>query len=172
MICFDSFKNVETDAARTEQGVKLFHDVLNYDTKDPLILSCVLSCVSQLFIYINNCPEKLSVVLNKIFSAAQFTVEGQTKATRSKAVRNVRRHACSVLVKICKVYPDLLLPGFNELYSHIKQLSNKPQQLSQMEKTTLEEALILISNRFNDFQKQSDFIGELMQPVKVQILYS
>ena len=141
--------------------------MLNYDTKDPLILSCVLSCVSALFIYINNCSEKLSSVLNKIFSAAQFTVEGQTKATRSKAVKNVRRHACSCVVKICKTYPDLLLPGFNELYSLIKQLSSNREQLSQMEKTTLVEALILISNRFHDFQKQSNFIEEVMQPVKV-----
>ena len=85
-------------------------------------------------------------------------------------MKNVRRHACCVLVKICKSYPDLLLPGFNELYSHIKQLCSEPGQLSQMEKTTLEEALILISNKFNDFQKQSDFIGEVMQPVKVNVM--
>lgn len=94
-------------------------------------------------------------------------ISGQTKATRSKSVKNVRRHACCSLVKICKTYPDLLLPGFNELYTHIKQLSSNPEQLSQMEKTTLLEALILISNRFHDFQKQSDFIGEILGPVKV-----
>ena len=38
-----------------------------------------------------------------------FNLEGQTKGTRSRAVKNVRRHACCVLVKACKQYPKLLL---------------------------------------------------------------
>ena len=149
-----------------QQGIQLFKDTLAYDTEDPLILSCVLSCVSALFLYINDCPEMLPVVLQKIFNAAQFTIKGQTKATRSKGVKNVRRHACSCLVKICKTHPNLLLPGFEQLSQHIKQLSQDPDQLSQMEKCTLMEALILISNKFYNYHKQSDFLGEVLQPVK------
>ena len=37
-----------------------------------------------------------------------------------------------------------LQPGFNQLYSHIRQISEDPEQLSQMEKCTMMEALILI----------------------------
>ncbi len=51
---------------------------------------------------------------------------------------------------------------------HSSQLSSDPGQLSQLEKTTMCEALILLSNRFNDFNRQSAFIGEIVQPVKVR----
>ena len=35
-------------------------------------------------------------------------------------------------------------PGFDQLYQHIKNLSQDPEELSQMEKVTLMEALVLI----------------------------
>ena len=66
-----------------------------------LIISvCIVSSVWYQFDY---------VTMFQIFSSAVFNLEGQTKATRSKAVKNVRRHACCILIKICKQYPDLLL---------------------------------------------------------------
>ncbi len=149
-----------------QDGTKLLKDCLAFQSQDPLILSCLLSLISALFPFVTHSPDVLPIVLEKIFSSAVFNLEGQTKATRSKAVKNVRRHACSCLVKICKQSPDLLLPSFNELYSHIKKISDDPEGLSQMEKCTLIEALLLINNRFADFERQSQFIGEILVPVK------
>ncbi|XP_014667809.1 PREDICTED: exportin-5-like [Priapulus caudatus] len=148
-----------------ERGILLLKSVLLYDTQDPLILSCVLSCISALFIFLTLAPDTLPAVLDKIFSSVLFSLPGQTKATRSRSVKNVRRHACSSLVKICKQYPTLLLPAFDHLYSHIKQISRDPDQLSQMEKCTLMEALILISNQLKDFSRQQTFIEEILAPV-------
>ena len=37
-----------------------------------------------------------------------FELPGQTKQTRSKAVKNLRQHACSGLVKMCTKYLDLI----------------------------------------------------------------
>ncbi|GAB1599827.1 exportin-5-like [Argonauta hians] len=147
-------------------GVQLLKQVLDYNTQDPLILSCWLSCVSALFTFLTDSVDTLPIVLEKIFSAVIFNLPGQTKSTRSKAVKNVRQHACSVLVKVCKQYPDLLFPVFPSLYQHIQNIAKDPIQLSQMEKCILTEALILISNQSQNFDKQSTFIEEVLQPVK------
>ncbi|KAH9505187.1 Exportin-5 [Bulinus truncatus] len=134
--------------------------------QDPLILSAVLSCISGLFPFLNYTPQTLPQVLEKIFGAVVFNLPGQTKSTRSQAVKNVRVHACSVLVKICKNYPGLLLPEFRHLYDSVKQLDSDREQLSQMEKIILIEALIIVSNQFHDFSRQAAFIEEVIAPVK------
>ncbi|KAI0243017.1 Exportin-5 [Lamellibrachia satsuma] len=159
-------KLTDTPPSVQQDGTRLMKEALLYNTNDPLILSCVLSCISALFIFIEHAPEILPQVLEKIFSTVVFNIEGQTKATRSKAVRNVRRHACSVMIKISKQYPHLLVPAFDQLYSHIKKLSEDPDELSQMEKCTLSESLILISNQHKNFDRQSCFLGEILKPVK------
>ncbi|XP_013773403.1 exportin-5-like [Limulus polyphemus] len=149
-----------------EEGIILLKAVLNYDTQDPLILSSVLSCISALFVFLTLAPDDiLPAVLDKIFSAVVFNFPGQTKATRSKAIKNVRRHACSSLVKICKQHPKLLLPAFQQMYTQVKNLCQDPDQLSQLEKCTLLEALVLISNEFHNYNQQLDFLKEIFNPV-------
>ena len=63
------------------------------------------------------------VLLFQIFSAVIFNLPGQTKATRSKAVKNVRQHACSVLVKICKQYQKLVFVSINLMQSDTYSLN-------------------------------------------------
>ncbi|VDI37941.1 exportin-5 [Mytilus galloprovincialis] len=147
-------------------GVDLLHSVLSFEANDPLVLSSLLSCISALFPYLSQTPQTLPVVLKKIFSAVTFSQDGQTKATRSRAVKNVRQHACSIVVKISKQYTDLIFPVFDQLYTHIKEIGRDSEQLSQMEKCILMEALILVSNKFCNFEKQSAFIDEMLKPVK------
>ncbi|XP_052767474.1 exportin-5-like [Mya arenaria] len=150
----------------TQDGVQLLKTVLVFNMQDPLLLSCLLSCISSLFIYLKFTPDILPQLLQKIFSAVIFHLPGQTKATRSRAVKNVRQHACSVLVKICKEYPSLVFPVFGELCDHCKSISSDPDQLSQMENCILTEALILVSNQYDNFEKQSAFLDEVLKPVK------
>ena len=59
----------------------------------------------------------------QIFASVVFSLPGQTKSTRSRAVKNVRQHACSVLVKICKEYPEILFVSGSGCCSQIIQLS-------------------------------------------------
>lgn len=56
------------------------------------------------------------------------------------------------------------------MYEHVKRLFSDELMLTQMEKGALLEALILISNHFNDYNKQKAFLGELMAPVTAQWL--
>lgn len=87
---------------------------------------------------------------------------GQTKENRSRAVKNVRRHAGALLVKIGQRYPLLLLPLFDQINATVQTI-NKDPQLSKMEQVTLQEALLLICNHFNEYNKQSQFVGEVMR---------
>ncbi|XP_078592068.1 exportin-5-like [Branchiostoma floridae x Branchiostoma japonicum] len=149
------------------EGVSLLEDVLMYSPKDPLILSCVLTCVSTLFPFgLETIDTILPPVLQKIFAAVVFSLPDQTNATmRSRGVQNVRRHACSALLRICRDSPDILLASFDLLYGYVKKLLAEEPSLTQMEKTTLSESLMLISNQFKNFDRQSAFIQEMVSPV-------
>ncbi|XP_075781130.1 exportin-5 isoform X3 [Pelodiscus sinensis] len=137
------FRTLDKEEIPVNDGIELLQLVLNFETKDPLILSCVLTNVSALFPFVTYRPDYLPQVLSKLFSSVTFEVIEESKAPRTRAVKNVRRHACSSIIKMCRDYPQLVL----------------------MEKCALMEALVLISNQFKDYQRQKVFLEELMSPV-------
>ncbi|XP_036270382.1 exportin-5 isoform X1 [Pipistrellus kuhlii] len=159
------FRTLDKDEIPVHDGIELLQMVLNFDTKDPLILSCVLTDVSALFPFVTYRPEFLPQVFSKLFSSVTFETVEESKAPRTRAVRNVRRHACSSIIKICRDYPQLVLPNFDMLYNHVKQLLSNELLLTQMEKCALMEALVLISNQFKNYERQKLFLEELMAPV-------
>ncbi|XP_042308146.1 exportin-5 isoform X2 [Sceloporus undulatus] len=159
------FRTLEKEEIPVSDGIELLQLVLRFETKDPLILSCVLSNVSALFPFVTYRPEYLPEVLSKLFASVTFEVVEESKAPRTRAVKNVRRHACSSIIKMCRDYPELVLPNFDMLYNHVKQLLSNELLLTQMEKCALMEALVLISNQFKDYERQKVFLEELMSPV-------
>ncbi|XP_049621435.1 exportin-5 [Suncus etruscus] len=159
------FRTVDKDELPVNDGIELLQMVLNFDTKDPLILSCVLTNVSALFPFVTYRPEFLTQVFSKLFAAVTFETVEESKAPRTRAVRNVRRHACSSIIKMCRDYPQLVQPNFEMLYNHVKQLLSNELLLTQMEKCALMEALVLISNQFKNYERQKAFLEELMAPV-------
>lgn len=60
-------------------------------------------------------------------------------------------------------------PCFDMFYNHVKKLFSNDATLSYMEKCTLMEALVLISNQFKDFAKQKAFLDELMASVVAEL---
>ncbi|XP_015276977.1 PREDICTED: exportin-5 [Gekko japonicus] len=159
------FRTLDKEEIPVSDGIELLQLVRSFETKDPLILSCVLSNVSALFPFVTYRPEYLPEVLSKLFVSVTFEVVEESKAPRTRAVKNVRRHACSSIIKMCRDYPQLVLPNFDMLYNHVKQLLSNELLLTQMEKCALMEALVLISNQFKDYQRQKVFLEELMSPV-------
>ncbi|KAG5876268.1 hypothetical protein JTB14_013005 [Gonioctena quinquepunctata] len=166
-------------------GLRLLQMCLTYQPADPLILSTLLTCISALFVFLSMstgqmAPQVNSVaasgaallpqVLEKIFATLVYTPEGQTISTRSRAVKNVRRHAASLMVKIGNKYPLLLLPVFDQIRATVENLSRTdgPANLSSLEKVTLQEALMLISNHFGDYDRQSTFVGEMLREANGQ----
>uniref|UniRef100_A0A7M4F2A4 Exportin-5 n=1 Tax=Crocodylus porosus TaxID=8502 RepID=A0A7M4F2A4_CROPO len=154
------FRTLDKEEIPVNEGIELLQLVLNFETKDPLILSCVLTNVSALFPFVTYRPEYLPQVLSKLFASVTFEV-----IEESKVIKNVRRHACSSIIKMCRDYPQLVLPNFEMLYNHVKQLLSNELLLTQMEKCALMEALVLISNQFKDYERQKAFLEELMAPV-------
>lgn len=159
------FKILEKEKLPIDEGMALLQIAVNFETRDPLILSCVLTIVSTLFPILTHRPHFLPQVLFKIFSAITFELVDERKAPRTRAVKNVRRHACSSIIRICRDYSDFMLPCFDLMYEHVKRLFSDELLLTQLEKCALMEALILISNQFKDYKKQKAFLEELMAPV-------
>ncbi|XP_034040717.1 exportin-5 isoform X2 [Thalassophryne amazonica] len=158
-------KSLDEEKVPIDQGAELLQAVINYGTKDPLILSCVLTDISALFPFAVRRTHLLPQVLHKVFSTVTFEIGQEIKMPRTRAVKNVRRHACSSIIKICRDYPQVVLPCFDLLYNNVKKLFLSEASLTPMEKCSLMEALVLISNQFKDFAKQQAFLEELMAPV-------
>ncbi|XP_053475356.1 exportin-5 isoform X2 [Ictalurus furcatus] len=164
------FKVLEKEKLPVDQGMELLHAVVNYETRDPVILSCILTNLTTLFPFVLHRPEVLPQVFFKLFPAITFEVVEESKAPRTRAVKNVRRHACSSIIKMCRDYPEFILPCFDMLYTRVKELFTNELLLTQMEKCALMEALVLISNQFKDYNKQKAFLEELMAPVTARWL--
>ncbi|XP_067636787.1 exportin-5 [Eurosta solidaginis] len=163
-----------------QSGLRLLEECLKVETTNPLILSILLSCISALFVFLsmsscqitlNNCVAMSGVallprVLERIFQALVFrdANEVDTGTTRAQAVKNLHRHAASLMVKLGHKYPLLLLPVFDQIDTHVKALLDDPRNvLSKMERTTLQEALLLISNHFCDYERQTAFVANIMR---------
>ena len=152
-------------------GLRLLEKCLLVKTDDPLVYSVLLSCISSLFVFLSmsaagnvavNGVQLLPPVLDKIFSAILFNLpsEDHQHSLRSAAIKNLRRHAASSIVKIALKYPLLLLPIFDQIHATINRIGNE-SNLSNMEKLLLQEALLIISNHFCEFERQQFFIGKL-----------
>lgn len=153
-----------------QTGLQLLELCLSYSPLDPWLLSALLSCVSGLFVFLSMSTGSMEMpgvtilprVLEKIFAALVFEGRGETKDNRSRAVKNVRRHAASLMVKIGLKYPLLLLPVFEQIHTTVLGLVREPSQLTKMESVTLYEALLLISNHFCDYERQTRFVAEVI----------
>ncbi|KAH1021244.1 hypothetical protein HUJ04_010781 [Dendroctonus ponderosae] len=168
-------------------GLRLLQMCLTYQPIDPLIISTLLTCISALFVFLSMstgqmAPAANSVavsgaallpqVLEKIFATLVYVPEGQKNLARSRQLKNVRKHAASLIVKIGNKYPLLLLPVFDQIKATVENLASQdgPARLSNLEKVTLLEALLLISNHFGDYDRQSMFAGDILREANVQFL--
>lgn len=135
-------------------GVQLLERLLAYAWPDDAnVLSELLSCLSALFIFVQLDPARLlKPVLDRILSP--LVLEDKTRA-----VRDLRRHACSLLVKISLQCPAVLLSAFDYLKDGVDRLT---PVLGRMELVTLKEALLVISNQLGHVQLQSQFIGQVI----------
>lgn len=156
-----------------QTGLRLLEECLRIDSRDPLILSILLACVSSLFVFLSmsscqitagNCVAMTGVsllprVLDKIFACVTFQ-----EPTQPVATKNLRRHSGSLLVKLSIKYPLLLLPVFDQINSTIKNLIlTQSEPLSKMEQILLQEALLVISNHFGDYERQTAYVAEMIQ---------
>ncbi|CAH2256592.1 exportin-5 isoform X3 [Pelobates cultripes] len=153
------------EEGRVAEGIDLLHSILAYEATDPVILSCVLTNLSSYFPFIRYTNPSMPLVLSKLFAAISFHTSANSKDPLTRAVKNVRRHACCSLIKICSTYPELVLPHFELLYTQVKHLLKDERFQSQMERCSAMEALVLVSNQLKDYEKQKSFLMEFISPL-------
>ncbi|KAJ0179536.1 hypothetical protein K1T71_005248 [Dendrolimus kikuchii] len=155
------------------EGLQLLQCCVNKEPPAPLILSLLLSLISALFVFLSCAysqlagpgvgvagAELLPRVLDKIFAALVY--EGAPHhERRSRHVKNVRRHAAGLLVKLGSKYPLLLLPVFGRLHEMCRAALARPD-LSAVESVTLQEALLLVSNHFCCYDRQSALVAQVL----------
>ncbi|XP_063774861.1 exportin-5 [Pseudophryne corroboree] len=149
------------------RGIELLESVLSYETKDPIILSCILNHLSTFFPFVHYMNGFMPTVLNKLFSAA--TLELDNKGPRTRAVKTLRQHACFSLIKICRDSAEMVMPHLDLLCTRALLLLHS-QHLAIMEKCALMEAQVLLSNHFKDFEKQRVFLEQLLSPAVSTLL--
>lgn len=155
------------------EGLQLLQRCVVCSPTAPLILSLLLSFISALFVFLSCAysqlagpgvgvagAELLPRVLDKIFAALVY--EGcPPDDRRSRSVKNVRRHAAGLLVKLGSKYPLLLLPVFGRLHELCRAALARPD-LSAVESVTLQEALLLVSNHFCCYERQSALVAQVL----------
>ncbi|KAM3930737.1 exportin-5 [Leptodactylus fuscus] len=156
-----TLRSMPKEKLPVSQGIELLQRVLSYETRDPLILSCILTNLSVLLPFMRYVNGMMPAVLTKLFSAVTFQLDN--KGPRSRAVKNVRRHASSSIIKICRDSPELVMPHLDLLCTQAMLLL-QDERLSQFEKSGLLEAQVLISNQFKDYERQRSFLGQIMGP--------
>lgn len=149
-------------------GLELAKMCLDYPSSDPVLTSVLLSCISSLFVIIGSSGgDLLMPAMNKIFSCITYTSTTDVAAGNglmSEDTKMLRRHGCSLMVKLATRQPEALVPLFGHLRDTIVGLRSR-NQIFQMEFVTLAEALILVSNEMKNYQMQSDFLKSMSEPV-------
>ncbi|CAG2117811.1 unnamed protein product, partial [Medioppia subpectinata] len=70
---------------------------------NPNVISSQLSCISALTVFLPHISDySLKHIIERTLVLSSFTIDGQE--TKSKDVKNLRRHACSLFIKICQTY--------------------------------------------------------------------
>eukprot|EP00079_Xenopus_tropicalis_P035805 XP_017949576.1 PREDICTED: exportin-5-like isoform X2 [Xenopus tropicalis] len=151
------------------QSVSLLQQVISYETKDPLIVSCVLTNLSTLLPFICHGSDLLPLMLSKLLSAAGFADTDSVKVPRT-LLMNIRSCASALLQTICIRFPDLVGPHFEVLHTRIKALLGQEQLLADAERCALMGALVLASNHFKNYNRQRSILEELLQPAVSMLL--
>uniref|UniRef100_A0A0K2UPE2 Exportin 5 [Megachile rotundata] n=1 Tax=Lepeophtheirus salmonis TaxID=72036 RepID=A0A0K2UPE2_LEPSM len=140
------------------RALHLLKSILEYETSDPILSSNLLSCVSASFVLVAHDSTLLPIIMNKIFSCITFTERGTSNGHQiSQVVKTLRRHGCSLLVKIATKFASTLHPIFDHLKDTIATL-RETDKINKMEFSCLVEALVLVSNEFKNYSIQANFV--------------
>lgn len=177
-VCGSLTKNTEIPAVKelANDALRLLNAVLDSNTDRCGVRSAILSCISSLFYFVTFQPELKSRIYTKMFSYLTCTADN----TNSRELVNLKRHSTSLLIKFSLFYPNLLLPDFDYLCNQVQALLPLNIYITRFEKCALLESLLILSNSFHDFERQSNFLKAALSfvdpiwanPVIVQAIQS
>ncbi|XP_050431329.1 exportin-5 [Adelges cooleyi] len=158
------------DSEIVQRGLKLIELCLKFDTRDPLILSFLLSSVSALFMFLTATSwpsEYLHATLNKMYE--YLILECHPEDQLYSPIKNLRFHSASLFIKLSIKFPNLLLPVFDKLCSLSDQLYVKTNKAGDHLSICLrlQEALLVLNNHIPDYEKQTRLINHILEPCQL-----
>ena len=159
---FSKLTTAEQVQSVSHVAVPLLQLLLAHSSPSPAILSELLSSISALFPVVLVASDALNVILSRVFLPLSCVIDSSNKEART-----LRRHSCSLLVKLATKFPSTLLPSFSYLSGEVRRLNNSGL-LSKMEYCTLVEGLIIICNKLGNHDRQAMFLSEILSPVLEQ----
>lgn len=155
------------DSDVVRRGLKLIELCLKFDTRDPLILSFLLSSVSALFVFLTATSwpsEYLHATLNKMYE--YLILECHPDDQLYVPIKDLRFHSASLFIKLSVKFPNLLLPVFDKLCSLSDQLLLKTTKTGDHLNVCLrlQEALLVLNNHIPDYDKQAQLISHILEP--------
>ncbi len=152
-------------------AIELAKLCFDYDCgHDPVVTSAYLSVLSSLFVAVARTPDTmLMTLLNHVFACVTFTEEQATVSATGAVEMTanammVRRHGCSLMVKLATKQPKVFLPLFGHLRDTILDMRRRGQ-IKQMEFCTLVESLVLIANEMQNYSAQLEFLKLVCEPI-------
>ncbi|XP_041420130.1 exportin-5-like isoform X2 [Xenopus laevis] len=152
------------------EGISLLQQVVHYETKDPLIVSCVLKSMSSLLPFVDHAGRIMPLMLQKLLNAAGFPDKEDVTVPRTVSEK-IHSRASTILKTLCIRYPDLVRPRFEILHARIKALLGRKQLLNPTERFALMEVLVLAGNHLKNYKRQRFILEELLRPA-VSLLLS
>lgn len=158
------------DCEIVRRGLKLIELCLQFDTRDPLILSFLLSSISALFTFLTATSwpsEYLHAILNKMYE--YLILECYPTDQLYVPIKDLRFHSASLFIKLSIKFPNLLLPVFDKLCSLNDQLLLKNSKTGDHLNVCLrlQEALLVLNNHVPDFDKQAQLITHILDPCQL-----
>lgn len=158
------------DSEIVRRGLKLIELCLQFDTRDPLILSFLLSSISALFTFLTATSwpsEYLHAILNKMYE--YLILECHPTDQLYVPIKDLRFHSASLFIKLSIKFPNLLLPVFDKLCSLNDQLLLKNSKTGDHLNVCLrlQEALLVLNNYVPDFEKQAHLITHILDPCQL-----
>ncbi len=181
-------KKIKSNEINDTSGEKevlsnLIKHTIDYKSDNPNYTSFNLSLLSSLMPIIdlnNNDTQEfiLKIIIEKLLSEFDCfkdinlenfndaLVQLHTKPYLKKTVLNVRRQLLAILLNICRTYTTKIKNLFNFLYEKLSSLLKLCTNLTQMEQILIIEILIYLSNEFNSYELQGNFIEQNMSSVR------
>lgn len=158
------------DSEIVQRGLKLIELCLKFDTRDPLILSFLLSSVSALFLFLTATSwpsEYLHATLNKMYE--YLILECHPDDQLYVPIKHLRFHSASLFIKLSIKFPHLLLPVFDKLCSLSDQLLLKTSKTGEHLNICLrlQESLLVLNNHVPDFEKQAQLVTHILEPCQL-----
>ncbi|CAB3983469.1 exportin-5 isoform X2 [Paramuricea clavata] len=158
---------------RMENGTICFRDLakkcivslVEYKTEAYLIQSSILLCFESFIPFLQFDYELLLKVIHKIFSIISYQPPNEGNHEAEFKAFECRRTAASVWIRICLSHHKLLINIIDDLTKHI-QISYDQVNCNSLERSLMAEGLVVLSNGYRNFEKQSKYLSELLTPVR------